>query len=547
MASDQLQWPAVRRPVFSLLLLSSLTFFLGLGRQAISDSDEAFYAEAAREMVESGDWLTPHFNYQDRWQKPVLYYWLTAGTYLTAGTSESTARWWSALGGMALVLLTWAAARRMGRPEAAWLAGAIVATCYGCFAMARLALPDLPLAFLVTLTIWSAFEGRWLVAGAAAGLGLLMKGPVALALPALVLLPVWWREHRLRALPLRELALAGLVCALVGVPWYAAMTLEHGTAYLQSFFVADNLERFATDRFNDPRPIWFYLPIVLGGMLPWTMYMAILPWRSVRGVARRARALTPSEWRLLAWAGIPLLFFTLSIGKQPRYVLPVLPPLAVLVAGMIAARVHGPAHARISLRAATWATAALYAVLAILLLRAEPLFVSASPGLTRASIAIIAASALVLAALGLAAAWRWLPATLAACSAALLLSLQFGALAGVRPEPVEQMAAAVHRHRHSGESVGAYQVFVRNLIFYTRLPQANLYDEARALDFLRSPQRVLLVVRAADVPRLEAISGVATTRLAEVTYLDPANIRLRTLLAPIPDQDLDRVVLVTNR
>ena len=68
MASDQLQWPAVRRPVFSLLLLSSLTFFLGLGRQAISDSDEAFYAEAAREMVESGDWLTPHFNYQDRWQ-----------------------------------------------------------------------------------------------------------------------------------------------------------------------------------------------------------------------------------------------------------------------------------------------------------------------------------------------------------------------------------------------------------------------------------------------------------------------------------------------
>ncbi len=538
----------MRRPVLSLLLLSSLTFCLGLGAQAMTDSDEAFYAEAAREMVESGDWLTPHFNYQDRWQKPILYYWLTAGTYLAAGVSESAARWWSALSGVGLVLLTWAAARRMGRPEAAWLAGAIVATCYGCFAMARLALPDLPLAFLATLAIWSAFERRWLVAGAAAGLGLLMKGPIAIALPALVLLPVWWHEHRLRQLPFAGLASAALVCVLVGVPWYAAMTIEHGPAYLQSFFIADNLERFATDRFNDPRPVWFYLPIILGGLLPWTMYLVALPWRPAGGLVQRFRTLTTSEWRLLAWAGIPLVFFTLSVGKQPRYVLPVLPPLAVLVAGMIAARVyslHPPR--RTALRVATFATAVLYAVLAVLLLRARPLFVSALPALTSLSIVVIAASAIVLAAVAATAAWRWLPATLATCSAALLLALQFGALAGARPEPIEQMAAAIQQHRLADDSSGAYQVFVRNLIFYTRQPQVELYDEARALDFLRSPARVLLVVRATDVPRLEAISGVTTKRLAEVTYLDPANVRLRTLLAPIPAQDLDVVVLVANR
>jgi 4-amino-4-deoxy-L-arabinose transferase-like glycosyltransferase len=137
----------MRRPLL-LVLLSCVTFFLGLGRPAISDSDEAFYAEASREMVESRDWLTPHFNYEDRWQKPVLYYWLTAAAYLAGGVNEFTARWWSALSGVGLVLLTWAAARRMTmRGDAAWLAGAIVATCYGCFAMARLALPDLPLAF----------------------------------------------------------------------------------------------------------------------------------------------------------------------------------------------------------------------------------------------------------------------------------------------------------------------------------------------------------------------------------------------------------------
>ncbi len=76
----------MRRPVLTLVLLASFTFFLGLGRPAITDRDEAYYAEAAREMVESGDWLTPHFNYEDRWQKPILYYWLTATIYQVDGT-----------------------------------------------------------------------------------------------------------------------------------------------------------------------------------------------------------------------------------------------------------------------------------------------------------------------------------------------------------------------------------------------------------------------------------------------------------------------------
>src|SRR4051812_39378764 len=102
-----------RRQALILLALALLTFSLGLGRQAITDSDEGFYAEAAREMVESGDWLTPHFNYADRWEKPILYYWLTAATYTVARPGEAAARFWSALSGVGLVLLTWAIGRRL--------------------------------------------------------------------------------------------------------------------------------------------------------------------------------------------------------------------------------------------------------------------------------------------------------------------------------------------------------------------------------------------------------------------------------------------------
>ena len=537
----------MRRAILTLALISLCTFFLGLGRPAISDSDEGFYAEAAREMVEGGDWLTPHFNYEDRWQKPILYYWLTAATYVVAGESEWAARWWAALSGLGLVLLTWAAARKYtGRDDAAWLAGAITATCAGYFAMARLALPDLPLTFFITLAIWSGLEQRWLIAGLAAGLGLLMKGPIALVVAGLVIVPIWWRERRRLPFSWRGLVLAAVICAAVALPWYAAMTIEHGAAYLQSFFVGDNLERFATDRFNEPRALWFYVPILLGGMMPWSIYLVGLPWRSAVRAARRQRPLTDIEWRLLLWAALPLLFFTISIGKQPRYILPVLPPLAILLARSMATRIadanRGPA-----LAAATWGTAALYATIAVLLYRAQPLFITTYPTLTLLGVVVVASAAVALAWIALSQQWTRLPGVATICAALLLLSFQFGALAGARPEPVERMAELIRAHRSANEPVGTYQAFVRNLVFYSRFKIVDLYDEGVALNFLKSPERVLLVVRAVDLPRLEAIAGVPMRPLAELQYLNAAGVRLRTILSPIPEEDFEAILLVTNQ
>ena len=89
----------VRRSILLLVLLSSITFLAGLGRPAIGDSDEAFYAEAGREMVELGDWLTPHYNYEYRFQKPILFYWLVAGSFATLGVGEAQARLWAGVGG----------------------------------------------------------------------------------------------------------------------------------------------------------------------------------------------------------------------------------------------------------------------------------------------------------------------------------------------------------------------------------------------------------------------------------------------------------------
>jgi hypothetical protein len=127
------------------------------------------------------------------------------------------------------------------------------------------------------------------------------------------------------------------------------------------------------------------------------------------------------------------------------------------------------------------------------------------------------------------------------------VSIQFGALSGRRPEAVEQMAALVRQHRVANEPVGEYHEFVRNLVFYVRFRQEYLSTEARAVEFMRSPERVLMVVRDTDVGPLEAAAGIRMRRLGAVRYLDTAGLRLATLLSREPQTAVQNILLVTNR
>jgi 4-amino-4-deoxy-L-arabinose transferase-like glycosyltransferase len=558
----------IERPVLSLLFISLLTFFLGLGRQAITDSDEAFYAEAAREMVESGDWLTPHFNYEDRWQKPVLYYWLTALVYLVTGPDEGAARLWSAIAGVGLVLLVWAAACRSGSTrEHAWLAGVITATCYGYFTMARSALPDLPLAFCITLAVAAVFaafdassgspESRraraalrwWLIAGLATGLGCLMKGPVAIVVPALAVALPWWLERRTLDIRWTHLAAAAGLAAVVALPWYVAMVAHHGMAYVDSFLVGDNLERFTTTRFNDTRPIWFYLPVIAGGLVPWAAFGVAAASAGLVSLARRQWRLSRDDIRLLSWAFVPTLFFMMSVGQQPRYVLPVLPPLAILTARAIGERLDAARAGQRAtlLTAATWATAALLVLLAAMLYRLQPLLESTPLPLVACAAVGMAAGGAALAVVAVRRAWSALPLTAAAAATALLLGVQFSVLAPGRPAAVERMAAFVAAHRTAGEPIGSLHAFTRNLIFYTHAAQVDLGDIEGARRFLATGTRVLVVMPERDLPAASAGAPSPPVVLARVRYLNTANLRLRSLVNPDPSVELETVVLVANR
>jgi 4-amino-4-deoxy-L-arabinose transferase-like glycosyltransferase len=555
----------VHRITLPLLLLAALTFFAGLGRGAITDSDEAFYAESSREMVASGDWIEPHYNYEPRWQKPVLYYWLTSATYFVTGANEFGARFWAAMAGIGLVLVTAAAGRRWYDETTGLLAGAIVATNFGYFSIGRMALPDLPLTFCITLAIYAALVStleqerspRTFVILAALGLGagFLMKGPVGLIIPLLVIVPVLLIERRSIGLNPADIVLGVLVMVAVALPWYVLMFARHGNDYLQSFFVGDNLERFATARFNDPRPWWFYGPVLAGGLLPWTP-LALVWLGPITQFLRGRRAVGTIDLRLLLWAVLPLAFYSISVGKQPRYILPVLPPLALLLAASIVERTQqfrGLDGARSMPRralpviAGSVLSGAFFVTLAVLLYRAQPLLINVQSVYTTIAAGTIAVMGALVMVAAVSNHWRSAPVVIALAGAVALPIVQYGALSSGGDDTVRQMANLVQQSRQGHEPVGTYGVFVRNLVFYTGLKTTDVITDEQARNFLSQQERVLMVVPAETMERVEREHGVQVHRIAELLYFNEAGVRVRTLLRPDPARDLTRVVLVSNR
>ena len=538
-----------------------ISFVGGLGRGAIADNDEAFYAESAREMVESGDWLTPHFNYEPRFQKPPLYYWVTAALFAVGGPHELSARLFAALAGVGLVMVTTACGRRWYDESVGLLAGAITATSFGYFALARMSLPDLPLAFFVTCAIWTAFVAtlerernprQWLLyAATAAALGFLVKGPLALVLPLMVVVPILLMERRSFNVSFSDVVLAGLLFLGIAVPWYVAMWAQHGTEYLTGFFVGDNFERFATDRFNDPRPWWFYLPIAAGGLLPWTP-LALTWLGPVLHFLARRRDIGTLDLRLLLWAALPLVFFMLSVGKQPRYILPLLPPLAILLASSVIERTsewrsldgarRRPRPNRVVVAGSVMGGLFLVA-LAGLLYRAQPLFLNVAAFNTLLVAGIIAVAGFAVVVISLTSGWRSAPGLLALSTALACAVLPYGVLAAADDSTVVQMATRVRAEYRAGSAIGTYQVFVRNLAFYTGLKHTDIIHDEHLLEWLSHNERALVVMQQADADRLES-GGLEIQRLAQLPYFNEGGIRVRMLLWPDPATDLDKVVLV---
>jgi len=335
-----------------LLALSGLLFFLGLGSLDLTDRDEGSNAEAAREMVETGDWVSPTLNYQPRFAKPVFIYWLTGGAYTLFGVSEFTARLPSALFGVALIALQYLFLSRFRGPTVGLLGALMLLLNLEIVVIGRMALTDSVLIFFTTLALygfWLGFHGEgrerhflWLFYAGMA-LGTLTKGPVGVAIPLLAVVPYLtvtkrWGQFWRTGFPLAGL----LVLLLLAVPWYAAMLAIHGSRYTASA-QADTVGRFLSTIGGHGGTLFFYVPVLLWGFFPWSGFLAIGLYQTFKDVRRSTFDVGTSthkprtsnlELELFAalWVAAVFLFFSLSATRLPHYIAPLFPAAAILAA-----------------------------------------------------------------------------------------------------------------------------------------------------------------------------------------------------------------------
>jgi 4-amino-4-deoxy-L-arabinose transferase-like glycosyltransferase len=326
-----------------LLIVSSTLFFFRLGTPGLFDADEPAYAQAAREMLAVGDWITPHFNGLPRFDKPILFYWLITLSYRAFGETEFAVRFWSALAAVILVLVIARAARRWFGPPADLLAGLAFTTNLLTALLARAAVTDMLLTLFVTLAILAGVEALqepasgkgWATTGwAAMGLAVLVKGPVGLLIPGMALGGTLWVFRELRRGLTRLFPWQGLVVfAAIAFPWYVLVLGANGWAFVQGFVIKHHLTRFAGVISGHAGPLWFYLPVALVGFFPWSGFLPRAVWQAC-AVAHGREARERGDRLLVAcacWAGGVFVFFSLAGTKLPSYLFPAFPALALLV------------------------------------------------------------------------------------------------------------------------------------------------------------------------------------------------------------------------
>lgn len=342
-----------------------------LGGAALWDEDEPKNAACSAEMLDRGDWIVPMYNGRLRVEKPALVNWVHMAGYAVAGRTESGARIGSAVLTIATALVTWrVAATSLGGPAGLW-AGLAMATCIATAVSGRSATPDAPLTFCTTLALGCFVaarrgrapgvpgDARWSAAcGAALGAAVLAKGPVGLVLPLSAFLAhsLWeigaaegWRciGSRLRAAlsAVRPAILTGCAAG-VALPWYAAVTLRTGGAWLERFLMVHNVGRFAAPMEGHDGPALLYYPTVLAiGFFPWSIVLAAVAVHAAavsRDGTRGVDGGRGSAVRLMVcWLACWVVVFSAAGTKLPGYVWPAYPALAVLTGDFLASWIRG--------------------------------------------------------------------------------------------------------------------------------------------------------------------------------------------------------------
>lgn len=497
-----------------LVLVAGGLFLPNLGGPSLWDIDEGNNAEAAREMLESDNWRLPTFNYQLRVDKPALLYWLQIYSYRAFGVGEFAARLPSAVAASVTVLLTYELGRRLFGAAAGLLAGLTLASAVMFCAAAHFANPDALLTACTVLTFlafWQGAEGRlhfgWL--GACMGLAALAKGPVGLVLPSAVigLFMLWTRQ--LGKLKDLRLLRGVLSFALVALPWYLWVGAETRFEFLRRFIGVHNVGRFLSPMEGHGGPFYYYVLALLLGFAPWSVFLGPAGWHSWKGKDRE-----PAHRFLWCWVLGYVAFFSVSRTKLPNYILPVYPAVALLTGRFLDDWRRG------LLQVPAWCLRASLVCFGLLGIGSMLGFAVAGglvplvparrllPGLEVWSVlGMIPVVGAVLAGWCARRQLRTELVAVLACASALFLgplAVWGGGTLNAHKAP-RHLAELISRHQTDREiRVATFGYGQPSLVFYCRREVGLLPSEADAVEFLRSPWQVFLVVPEPLWPALAA-------------------------------------------
>jgi 4-amino-4-deoxy-L-arabinose transferase-like glycosyltransferase len=357
--------------LLSLLLVFTLVWFSNLESRQLFRPDEGRYAEIAREMAVSRDWITPRLNGLKYFEKPPLQYWATAAAFKLFGEHHWTARWWPATTSFACVMLMFWVGRRLYGEAVGLAAAAALGGCTWFLLNAHFNSLDAGLTAFLTLALLSFLMAQspdatpranrnWmLTVWVALALAVLSKGLIGVVLPGAVLTLYILIERDWRMLTRLHLGKGFALFLLIAAPWFIAVSLINDE-FARFFFIHEHFSRFLTSAHKREGDWWYFIPYLLIGAMPWTPFIAVRlrdGWRceGEQGTLQPLRL-------LLIWATFIFVFFSISSSKLPSYILPLFPALA-LFAGLEMQRMEPKLLSRLA-----WGLAAIGGLLLLLIL-----------------------------------------------------------------------------------------------------------------------------------------------------------------------------------
>ncbi len=524
-------------------LFAALTLVPGLGAGTLWDNSETAYGEVAREVLIYRDPVVMHLNGQPWFVQPPLYFWVAALFAKIFGTSEFALRLPSALATIAIVAGVGYGVARVRGGRASIFSSLVASTMLINVIVGRLAIMDAMLDAAIAAAIagtYAALRGSsiawWYLAWAAAGLGSLTKGPVAIVVPLLVLAPwAWWESRTQRlAVPARIHWIAGAIVLLAIVaPWFIALTATAGFPALATMLGHYTFGRYVGTIENQAGPVWYYLPVLVLGAFPWFAFLppAVLgAWTAARRPAGDLERLT------LVWIAVPFVFFSFAQTKLPNYVALEFPALAVLVGLWFDAIPHALRRRSAML----WAmlvplSLAVLSIAIILFSRDNRLssdLAAVRPLLAQLGAAIFAGWAVMLVLLARKKTSAYAPYPLAAASFVAFAVLGVvGLPLAEKFKPIPPLAAIIRDHHREGDLVAIQGVRGGNaLLFYTRPRVYALAEPGQTANDESGDARAAIcgaprafVVTSAKRPDVDPTYGRARRELArsgnDVLYL----------------------------